>query len=387
MKLKVLAGLHAGALVDLKGPVVLMGRDVQCDVILSDESVEPLHLLLFIDGDQVRVRMLNGGAWLDDEPITQETLWQPGRTLDLQGVQFELQSDEASEQPAADSGDWADTVLADAPSPIDTLIEIPMVPTRRRWLDRHARRAVAPDAAALHRKSWNARTASGVVCLCCAVTVLGVTFRELSASPSVPVKSVAAWSPAMLDAKLAEEAFQELKTTTDAAGVTVLTGYVADDTALQAVRAHLREPLQQGKVRLRLDTLTNLAKTLSQQIDDPGVKARFASPKQLELWGEATRAGTQSKIIRLQREFGSDFEIDARISYEEIMKAKADPVPKKVPMQIAHVSGGAQPSIVTQAGEQYFKGARLEDGTEVVSITTEKVVLRYGEKVVEYRFE
>ncbi|XVJ70512.1 MAG: FHA domain-containing protein [Rhizobacter sp.] len=382
MKLKVLSGLHAGALVELEGPVVLIGRDSQCDVIFTDEEIDALHLMLSIEAGLVRVRVFNeGSAQLNGRPVSREAIWQPGGVLDLHGVQFELVADAVELEETEEASEWAATEIAPSPLPLDTQSQ----PGQRGGRGGSQRGRFWRLGSTPAHKGWAARTLAGVACLCGAVMVLGVTFREISAHPTAAPYSN--WDASTLTAQLRTDEFKKLKTSTDAAGVLVLSGHVADDRVMEALRTQLAEPLRHGRVRLRVETLTDYAQTLIQQIDDPGVKARFASTDRLVLWGEATRPATESKIIRLEQEFGSNFEIDSRISYEKSAKASSGPVPKEVPIQIAHVSGGSEPSIVTQAGQQYFQGAKLADGTEVVSITTEKVVLRYGDKVVEYQFE
>jgi type III secretion system YscD/HrpQ family protein len=380
MKLKVLSGLHAGAEVALQGPVVLIGRDSQCDIIFTDQEIEALHLMLSIENGMVRIRVFNeGSAQLNGVAVAREAIWMPGGLLDLHGVQFELVADTVEPEETQEPSAWADTEMAPSWQTLETASK-PSEPG-----DTRKGKRIWPLGSSASRQTWGARTSAGIACLCGAVMVLGVTFRELSAHPSP--QPMSSWDASSLSTQLRADEFKKLKTSTDAAGVLILSGYVTNERVMEALRTQLAEPLRHGRVRLRVETLTDYAQTLEQQIDDPGVRARFASADRLVLWGEATRPGTESKIIRLKQEFGSNFEIDARISYEKTVKTNTGPVPKEVPLEIAHVSGGSEPSIVTQAGQQYFQGAKLADGTEVVSITTEKVVLRYGDKVVEYRFE
>ncbi len=58
--LKVLSGPHLGAEVQLAAGEYRIGRDLECDVVLSDHSLAPEHALLAITADGFRVQSLAG---------------------------------------------------------------------------------------------------------------------------------------------------------------------------------------------------------------------------------------------------------------------------------------------------------------------------------------
>ncbi|ARU59436.1 type III secretion pathway protein [Oleiphilus messinensis] len=80
---KILSGAHAGAVHVLQyRDLLLIGNVPECEVILSDEGVQPRHCMLGIVGTEIWLRPIDGPAWYEDRKLV------PGdtRTIPLNQV-------------------------------------------------------------------------------------------------------------------------------------------------------------------------------------------------------------------------------------------------------------------------------------------------------------
>lgn len=87
--LRILSGTHLGAEIELSPGAWVVGRDDSCDIILTDASIEPRHVVFHVsDEDVLQAESLDGpllGA--DGQPLTDEMLV-AGEIYRLGGVLF-----------------------------------------------------------------------------------------------------------------------------------------------------------------------------------------------------------------------------------------------------------------------------------------------------------
>jgi type III secretion protein D len=81
LRLRVFSGPHRGAEISLPAGEFLVGSDDSCDIILTDHSLSPRHVLVRIataandTPPEVRVSPVDGPVILQDQPAAAETVW------------------------------------------------------------------------------------------------------------------------------------------------------------------------------------------------------------------------------------------------------------------------------------------------------------------------
>lgn len=90
--LVILSGKHQGKRLTLPDGEVVIGRDAACQIRLATEEVSRHHCRLKCSGDEILVADLGSrnGTIINDVAITGEALMQPGDTLRVGPVAFQL---------------------------------------------------------------------------------------------------------------------------------------------------------------------------------------------------------------------------------------------------------------------------------------------------------
>jgi type III secretion system YscD/HrpQ family protein len=73
-QLMIFTGLHAGASLKLADGTFSLGRSYECDIVLKDPGIEPIHLSLICDARTISVRPEMGKVYLDGRFIERETV-------------------------------------------------------------------------------------------------------------------------------------------------------------------------------------------------------------------------------------------------------------------------------------------------------------------------
>ena len=92
-RLTILSGLAKGAVYDLSGRQVLVGRADESDIVLEDTDVSRRHVVLVLEGTEYRVRDLGAinGIRINGKTVTEGKL-APGDSLDIGLVQAKYEA-------------------------------------------------------------------------------------------------------------------------------------------------------------------------------------------------------------------------------------------------------------------------------------------------------
>lgn len=101
--LLVLTGKHKGKRVRLTDPETIIGRDEAAKIRVATHEVSRQHTLLIITPAGLLVRDLSSrnGTFINGVPIAEETILNPGDTLSVGPMTFELEGGEVAPAPAA----------------------------------------------------------------------------------------------------------------------------------------------------------------------------------------------------------------------------------------------------------------------------------------------
>jgi len=90
-QLMIFSGLHTGASMPLANGVYSLGSSYECDIVLKEPGIEPIHLKVVCMVDTIAVRPENGAVYLDGQQIDCETvLPEPPVVVTISGIHFGL---------------------------------------------------------------------------------------------------------------------------------------------------------------------------------------------------------------------------------------------------------------------------------------------------------
>jgi type III secretion system YscD/HrpQ family protein len=90
-QLMIFTGQHAGASLPLADGTYSMGRSYECDIVLKEAGVEPVHLVLICNAGTIALRPELGAVYLDGQLVPCETvLPEPPAVVTIAGIHFGL---------------------------------------------------------------------------------------------------------------------------------------------------------------------------------------------------------------------------------------------------------------------------------------------------------
>lgn len=99
-QLMIFTGLNAGANMSLAEGTYSLGRSFECDIVLKDPGIEPVHLILICHPDTITLRPEIGTVYLDGQLVNSErVLPEPPVVITIAGVHFGLAVDGAGWYP------------------------------------------------------------------------------------------------------------------------------------------------------------------------------------------------------------------------------------------------------------------------------------------------
>lgn len=99
-QLMIFNGLHAGASMSLANGTYSLGRSYECDIVLKDPGIAPIHLKVSCDGGAIALRPESGAVYLDGRLVERETvLPEPPVVVSIAGIHFGLAVEGAAWHP------------------------------------------------------------------------------------------------------------------------------------------------------------------------------------------------------------------------------------------------------------------------------------------------
>ena len=127
-----------GKSIRLDKPVLLIGRNPDCDVVLkSSRKVSRLHCLLAVADNRVIVRDLNStnGVWINGHRVERERGVELGDEIAVADVLYYLISEEAAAEDVPDASQQQDRATLDEPSAREALLRRDLEQARRALLE------------------------------------------------------------------------------------------------------------------------------------------------------------------------------------------------------------------------------------------------------------
>jgi hypothetical protein len=369
--LHVRTGLHRGARVALHAGSWALGSAVEDDLALHDDGIQPAHLRLEIDAQQLALRASLPGWSVREAPLAVDRTfelphhrWHEPLRLALGSATLDVQ--------------WADHVTPAAPP--------------REW--RFAGRAWR-----VPQIGW--RTAAWAPAAMALLVTAGWGWQWLRAPAAPPTAA----SPAVVDPqvrvrqRLAErpEWRHVVLAALPGRGVE-LSGRVERreqldellaDPALAALAPQIRVLVEQD-LRRQVHELTGdgtLAVALeSTAAPDGTASAVPALPvrQRLVISGSTQRAGVAASLKLLNKELGERVEVVDRTLYEP-NESDRKTVRVELPIRIGVVNSG-EGYIEDTSGNKYFEGSSIR-GHVVESIDADKVVFNVSGKRIEFKVQ
>ena len=379
-RLRVLAGRQRGASVVLvPGETLVLGRDLDCDVVVREPGLPGTLLRLESDEDGgTRIVPCADGVRVDGLPLESATTIGEGAQVEAGSLVFVV---EAFEAGSTDASEGASGVEPEADgSPLATAAASPSPFLRAVERAASAGGSITPDDTGEVAKAFSAARPSRLpLCLGTAATLACLTLAVWfylagsdTAEDGVP-----------LEARLAE-AFPALALEREPGGGGVVLGFVperADAIRLERWLAAQPEPLRNAVL---------VDARLAERVDDVlRVNGIEASVRSL-IEGEAivdTAVADAETLARIEARLDED--VPQLVSLE---LANVPPVapPEETPYdpgkRVALVVATAPAYIVTKDRSRYFVGAMLPSGHRIRAIEENVVHLEKGGVTSELQF-
>jgi hypothetical protein len=341
-RLLVRDGLHAGAWLTLRGPQMRLGRNDDCDIVLTDEGVPE-----------------SAGAF-----VSTPRGWHFQRAV----------------EPSADAaqGETADAAPAAGP------IVAPESETqharfrRRRWL-LHGVTLVVIDIAALPapvsaqsvaRLKYFALAAGATVIVAGSLLVMAFLV-----APTLESKVVQARE------SLLAAGFREVTLRRGEDRQIVLGGYVADAAELTRLKAWM-QGIVHLQVKLQVKSGQELAGRVRETVGDAStIKVSYQGSGRVRVEGSTASNDVKRRIQALVTEMKGTASIEDRVALVEPREA---PRQKQMPVRIVNVMFGVSPYFQTDTGVTYLVGSSLPDGAQVMAILPTRILFRSGDQIVTY---
>jgi hypothetical protein len=338
-RLLVRDGLHAGAWLTLRGPSMRLGRNDDCDIVLTDADVPD-----------------SAGAFV----------------ATAQGWHF---------RRAAEPAERGDEMAPPAAGPIvapDSETQHARF-RRRRWL-LHGVTLVVIDIAALPQPVSEhsvARLKHFALAAGATVIVAGsLLVFALMIAPSLESKVVQARE------SLLAAGFRDVTLRRGEDRQIVLGGYVDDAAALSRLKEWM-QGIVHLQVKLQVKSGQELAQRVRESVGEAdAIKVSYQSPGRVRVEGSTASSEVKRRVQALVTEMKGSASIEDRLALVEPRQA---PVNKPLPVRIVSVmSSGQTPYFVIESGATYILGSTLPDGSEVVAILPTKIFFRLGDRIVTY---
>ena len=353
VSLRVLAGRHAGASIELDFGSVLLGGEPHCEVVLRDSGVEAEHLLFSVSDARISIRVLGEAVVVDGQPVAS------GRVLTYrEGMTLGVGSATIGLAPAG--YDW-DAALA-------------------RASERDEAGPASSPASAESRGGLAAMLARPKGRLALGAVALGLLLV------AVAVATAGGFGPRVPTVAEREDAARDLVDRLGLAEVTVeraadgrinLVGYVPDPRALQ----RLRQAAVEQDFAVKAYPSSELTRFAVEWLGSRNLKAQvnYLGNGVLEVVGQDPADRRLSAASeRLALEVPGASAIRQRIAPPVIAEVPAPTPTQPEPYVLGGVNGvnPGHPVPYISSGQSYiFSGGALKNGMTVMAIEPERVVV------------
>lgn len=321
--LRILSGLHSGASRVLgEQEMLLIGNGEDCDIVLSDPGVARHHAMILRNGDSLALRTIDAPAGFAGDPLY------PGDPIDLPLRQPVQLGDAALAVGSQDDPDWARL------GPV----------------------APGLEPAIVARPAWRPSLPTTLISLAVLSLVSVAIYASVKPARQAPPTTEQQLATLVTDYRIGDSA-----TSTNAAGLTVLSGTVADSAACERIQ----QRIDAGKlpVQLNLRTGEDVAADVREVLRSQGITAqtRYLGNGDVEVSGrfedqDKLRAAATSRamidVAGINRVIPRNYAAE-REQREQPAVAQADL------SRVVSVIGGADPYVLTSDGTRYPVGAEL----------------------------
>jgi len=387
--LRVLNGPHGGAQVAIEAERLLVGNlEHECDIVLDVTVPERHACLLRVGPDGWTVLAIAGDLWVGAEylaaPHTRDIT--PAEVLTLGRVSFTVVDSTAAS--------WAGVkppLTLVKPVESQNVPRMPLLPSKKEFVQRWTTVTVVTGASI------------GALVLAAAGVLLAQAWREPAADPAAVEQRLREWQERLSELPYGREL--RVQASTDHRHRLVVRGYLpraADRPLLEAF-------LLQGRVEaeLRTEAVDTTAAELARRIGDVARESvRYLGSGVFELQASASDAQRLEQRARqtLQEmpsvmslrlvlvpavagavpgelRLGRAHEGAAEISVQRPTQVvPPEPAASRAPaaLSVREVRLGRLPSVVLTQGARYFEGATLPDGSMIVRIQPDRLLLQEG---------
>lgn len=349
------SGLHREARLRLEAGRTVIGGSDDDDVLLTDEGVQPAHLVFVLDGEGLHVEVAGAGV---DRPGSDRSLevgdtlqypnrmlHHPGQSLSVGGVTLRFQLDD----PARGDHPFSRAVVGAGAT----------------WQSRM--RVARPAVAAA------------------IIGVVAVSYWQGRRPDPLPVAPEA--SASEISAQFAATpAWQRLQLTSAADGRSELRGLLDDRRQLQQV---LRLPaLARQEPVVKVVIREEVLQHVRQVLQDPGLELQMHDPASsadlpsLEVRGTTSRPGAPALLTLLKKEWQGRVEIVDATAYEPGAKGQQT-TRVSLPIKVTAVNAGQQ-YVEAASGARFFVGSVVGPEQVIESIGSDRVVFQVNGQRVEF---
>lgn len=362
--LKVLAGRHADADIDLESGATLVGSDHHCEIVLRDDGIEAEHLLLRVSEDRFTVRVLGAPVLVDGQLASsgQVLNYRPGMTIEMGSATIGL-APVGFDWPA----EFARRAHANASANVESGSEAATAETSGDVADT-ASSGLAGFLSRHRRKLVIGGVAASLLLLVAIVAGAG------GFGPQLPTL---AEREAVARDLLSRLSLTEVAVETTADGRISLVGYVPDQRAL----LRLRQRAAEQEISVRAYPASELTRFAVEWLGSQNLKAEvtYLGAGVLEVVGQDP-AGRQLSAAaeRLALEVPGVSSVRQRISPPIVAATPKAAPPDPEPYVLGGVNGvnPGHPVPYISSGQSYiFSGGVLKNGMTVMAIEPERVVV------------
>ncbi len=172
---------------------------------------------------------------------------------------------------------------------------------------------------------------------------------------------------------LAGEGFPDVELVTTSNAAPLVRGFVDDAATLDKLQRWLSEQ-HMGQVMVTVRVGSELVARVSEALAEPELQVAYQAGGKVLVHGTSTKMTVRSHLRRLASDLAGVVRLDDRVVYIE----EIDNTPKAyvLPMRITDARPGNDESggsFGTDTGARYFVGATLPDGSEVVAVHEDNI--------------
>ncbi|MES2888934.1 MAG: hypothetical protein V4739_13110 [Pseudomonadota bacterium] len=183
---------------------------------------------------------------------------------------------------------------------------------------------------------------------------------------------------------LVAEGWPDVQLGPDLQGGLAMSGYVDDAVQLERLREWwLTQPLQavhpvSWQVRTGSEVTAMVRKTLNAE----EVAVSYIGAGRLRVQGTVSDASVRERLRHLTNDLAGTVQVEDHLA---VIDAQASaPRMRPLPFRIMDVVPGPNGHFRTDTGGRYFVGATLQDGAEVIAISTDVIEFQIGDRQVLY---